>query len=228
MRRHSRHVPGAMLLLFFLLFPLFGAPAVQWDKEIQAFEAQDRQTPPQPGQVLFLGSSSIRLWDLQKYFPGLDATNRGFGGSEIADSLEYAERIVLPYKPRMIVFYAGDNDIAAGKSPQQVFKDFEAFDAKIHETLPRTRIIFISIKPSLARWNLVVKMREANLLIRRYAEYRKHVTYLDVDSPMLDPDGKPRPELFRDDGLHLNDAGYRLWTRLVEETFARLRIVPVK
>jgi lysophospholipase L1-like esterase len=195
--------------------PAAGSKYPQWEKAIRAFEEQDRQQPPPENAILFAGSSSIRVWDLKKYFPQLAAINRGFGGSKIAECAYFADRIVLPYKPSTIVFYAGDNDIASGVSPEQVFEDFKAFAAKVHAALPGTRIIFISIKPSPARWALVDKMREANKLIRAFVQTDKRLTYVDVEPAMLGPDGKPRKELFVSDGLHLNADGYALWTSLV-------------
>ena len=141
--------------------------------------------------------------------------NRGFGGSEIADSTRYADRIVIPYHPRQIVMYAGDNDLAKGKSPQQVAGDFKAFVQKVRAALPDVRISYIAIKPSIQRWKLVDKIREADRLIREYAAGEKNIDYIDVFTPILDAQGMPRKELFRDDGLHLNRKGYELWVSLV-------------
>lgn len=135
--------------------------------------------------------------------------------SELADSVQYADRIVIPYHPRRIVLYAGDNDIAAGKSPERVLGDFQAFVEKVRASLPDVPISFIAIKPSLARWPLVEKIRQANRLVERYARDKKGLDYIDVFSPMLGPDGKPRQELFRQDGLHLNRAGYDLWVSII-------------
>lgn len=191
------------------------ALADRWESAIAAFEAQDRQTPPPKGGVLFLGSSSIRLWNVQKFFPDLPVINRGFGGSQIVDSVTYTERIVIPYRPKAIVFYAGDNDTAAGKSPAQIAADFKALVEKVHQALPETRIVAIAIKPSISRWKFIDTVRQANALIRAEAEKAPHTVFIDVEKPMLGPDGKPRPELFQRDGLHLNDEGYKLWTSLV-------------
>ncbi|MEE8451737.1 MAG: SGNH/GDSL hydrolase family protein [Thermoguttaceae bacterium] len=187
----------------------------RWEPNIQRFEERDRQTPPPTGAILFLGSSSIVGWDLERCFPDRRAINRGFGGSQIVDSLHFTDRIVLPYRPKTIVFYAGDNDIASGKSPKQVLADYKQFVEKVHEGLPKTRIIFVAIKPSISRWNLVDKIREANAKIRIVAEKDPRLIYLDIDKPMLGKDGKPRPEIFKDDGLHLNDEGYKLWSDLL-------------
>ena len=187
----------------------------RWEPDIRAFEKKDRERMPPPGGIVFVGSSSIRGWDVGKSFPDLPVVNRGFGGSQIADSVEFAGRIVIPYKPKTVVFYAGDNDINAGKTPQQVLSDYREFVAKVHGPLPDAKIVFIAIKPSLRRWNLVSAMREANKLIREYSESNAKLEFVDVDPPMIGADGKPRPELFVEDGLHMTAEGYRIWTALV-------------
>lgn len=191
------------------------AKADRWEPAIRAFEAKDRKQAPAKGGIVFVGSSSIVLWDLPKSFPGLNAINRGFGGSQLADSVRYARRIVLPYEPRTVVLYAGDNDLASGKTPQQVFDDYQRFVAAIHAALPKTRIIYIAIKPSKARWKLIDKIRATNRLIADFAAKDPRLVFIDVEKPMLGVDGKPRPELFMPDGLHLNAEGYRLWAGLV-------------
>ncbi len=193
----------------------------KWEKDIARFEAADKENPPKKGQVLFVGSSSIRLWNLKKSFPDLDAINRGFGGSQIEDSTHFADRIVLPYEPRLIVMYAGDNDIAFGKSPAQVADDFKAFVAKARggksaESARPAPIIYVAIKPSIARWKLVDKVREANKLIREFCEKGDKLTFLDIDTPMIGNDGKPRAELFVKDNLHLSEAGYKVWDALLK------------
>ena len=195
---------------------LVGFSAVQdparWEAAIREFEAADERDLQGQVDIVFLGSSSIRLWDLDHYFPGLRTLNRGFGGSQISDSLHYAERLVFPYSPKVIVFYAGDNDINFGKCPQIVFEDYRAFVTKIRRRLRNTRIIFVAIKPSLSRWHLVEKMRKANQMIEGFSKRVPCLEYLDIDGPMIGPDGRPRDELFVEDGLHLSPLGYQLWT----------------
>lgn len=217
MRR--RHVITLLLLTTALSVRAADAP---FDKEIRAFEVADAKQPPPRNAVLFVGSSSIRLWStLAQDFPDFPVINRGFGGSEIADSTRYADRIVIPYHPRRIVMYAGDNDIAKGKSPQQVAEDFRAFVEKVRAALPDVPISYICIKPSPQRWKLVDKIKQANHLIDQYAATQKNIDYIDVFAPMLGPDGTPRKELFRDDGLHLNHEGYELWTSIIRPRLAR-------
>ena len=213
--RHTL-TPLAATLLLLVTSTLGGAEPDRWEEDIAAFEAADRQHAPAPGGIVFIGSSSIRKWDLDRWLPGKNAVNRGFGGSQIADSVRYADRILIPLKPRRVVLYAGDNDINAGKTPAVVLADYKSFVAKVHAALPETKIAFIAIKPSLKRWELVSTMREANALVRQAAASDTRLDYIDIDGPMLGTDGRPKPELFVDDGLHLSDAGYRLWTSIVE------------
>lgn len=192
-----------------------GGQDVGFEKELSAFEAQDRATPPVAGGVVFVGSSSIRLWDLKASFPELGAVNRGFGGSQVADAVAHADLLVLRHRPRTVIFYAGDNDLAAGKTPAAVAADYKTFVEKVRAGLPEVRIAFIGIKPSLQRWAIVDKVREANALIRAYSATDDRLGFVDVDGPMLGWDAKPRPELFQPDGLHMTPKGYDLWTTLV-------------
>jgi lysophospholipase L1-like esterase len=187
----------------------------RWEKEIAAFEAKDAAALPPKDAILFAGSSTIRLWNLKKSFPDLAVINRGFGGSEIADSTHFAPRIIVKAQPRVIVFYAGDNDTANGKTAEQAAADFKDFADLIHRELPKTKIVFISIKPSLARWKMVEEQRKANALVEGYCKKNDYLTYLDAATPMVGEDGKPRPELFGKDGLHMNDKGYELWASLL-------------
>ena len=194
----------------------------RWEKYIARFEAADKKQMPQPDGVLFIGSSSIRMWKtLEQDFPGLPVINRGFGGSQIADSNHFAGRIVHPYKPRQIVLYAGDNDVAGGKSPETVLADFQQFLKTVRAKLPKVRVSFIAIKPSLSRWKLSGKMAMANSLVRSACSKNKRLDYIDIWQPMLDENGKPRPDLFLGDGLHLNAKGYALWTSIVKPHLAK-------
>lgn len=187
----------------------------RWAKEIAAFAADDEASPFAPGGVVFVGSSSIRMWNLASSFPGRRLLNRGFGGTQIPDSVRHVDRLVLRHKPATVIFYAGDNDLAAGRTPEQVLADFQAFVASVHGPLPATRIAFIAVKPSLARWALVDKVREANRLVRAACDRDDRLGFVDVDGPMLGWDGKPRASLFIKDGLHLSAEGYALWNVLV-------------
>lgn len=196
---------------------LSSAEEGKWEKDLVAFEEKDAASPPVKGGVLFLGSSSIRKWKLGESFPGLDAINRGFGGSQIADSVEHFERLVVPYAPRMIVFYAGDNDIGKGKSPEVVLEDYVAFTGKVREVLPETEVVFIAIKPSRKRWELWPTMAVANGMIRGYSRSDERLHYADIAAPMLEGagGGAPGEGLFEEDGLHLSVAGYAMWAEVV-------------
>ena len=197
------------------------AGPAQWRSAMDAFAAQDQAQPPPQHAVLFIGSSSINFWhSLAEDFPGVPVINRGFGGSAIEDSTYYADRIVTPYHPRLIVMYAGDNDIYEGHSAQQVADDFKAFVARVRKDLPAVPVVYISIKPSVARWSLWPAMREANGLIRDWAATQRGVRFVDIAPPMLDAEGKPRAELFRDDGLHMKPAGYALWIKVLRPVLA--------
>jgi lysophospholipase L1-like esterase len=162
--------------------------------------------------VLFVGSSSVRLWcTLDRDFPTLRVVNRGFGGSTMAEVVRHAPRIVLPLRPRTIVVYAGDNDLAEGRTPADVREAYRRFAALVHARLPGTRLVYLAVKPSPARTALLGAVRATNALLRDDARRDTLATYVDVHTPMLGTDGRPRAELFGADGLHMNAAGYALW-----------------
>jgi lysophospholipase L1-like esterase len=191
--------------------------ATRWDATFAAFAASDAANPPAPGGVLFVGSSSIRLWsNLEDQFRDLPVViKRGFGGSQLSDCVKNLSRLVLRYRPRTVLIYAGDNDLAAGISPHEVLRRFTVFVDGVRRELPDTHIAYISIKPSPSRVDLLPQIREANALIRDYADADPHVEFIDVYTPMLDASGKPRRELFRADALHLNADGYALWKAVI-------------
>lgn len=200
---------------FFGFFSPLHAKENHWEKEIQEFEKQDAKTPPPKGQIVFVGSSSVRLWDTGKSFPKHKIINRGFGGSQAEDVLHFFKRIVLKYKPRLVVLYVGDNDVAAGKSKEKILADTEEILFRLHKALPKTRLVYIAIKPSLARWEMIGKMRAVNERIKALSELTPYMEFIDVDAPMLGKDGKPLKSLFAKDGLHLSEKGYALWSGLV-------------
>ncbi|MEN6385014.1 MAG: GDSL-type esterase/lipase family protein [Phycisphaerales bacterium] len=188
----------------------------RWKAVIQKFVDNDKKNPPPKNAVLFVGSSSIRMWDTSKWFPDIPNINRGFGGSYVIDSYIYADQIITPYKPRTIVFYAGDNDAADKKPPQMVLADFEALFFKVRKELPKTKIVVISTKPSIARWKFWPQMLEANNYIEIFCKKQQNTAFVDVSKVMLDSAGQPRKDIFLSDGLHLNEKGYELWTSLVK------------
>jgi lysophospholipase L1-like esterase len=185
----------------------------RWREAFEAFAQADRQRFPATGGVVFVGSSSIRLWDgLETQFgDGMPIVKRGFGGSRLHDVAQYVDRLVLPYKPKLVVVYAGDNDLAEGRSPEDVLHSFERFVDGVRKELPDTRIAYLSIKPSPLREDRMPAARTANRLIADYAATQPGISYIDIYSGMLDSDGRPRRELFLPDALHLNAAGYALW-----------------
>ena len=189
--------------------------ASRWEETIRVFEEWDRKNSFASDAVLFVGSSSIRLWHTRECFEEFEVINRGFGGSQTSDVNYFAKRIVLRYEPKVIIFYAGDNDVASGKSAKRVFDDYVKFEKLVHKELPETRIIFISIKPSRRRWSLWNVMSAANTMIKDFSMSDSRLFYFDGATPLLDGDGEPKAELFLDDKLHLNSKGYEVWTKLL-------------
>lgn len=195
------------------------AAMTRWQTSLDAFAAADKQQTPASGGILFVGSSSIRLWDnLETQFgEASHIVKRGFGGSRLSDCASLVTRLVVPYSPRLVVVYAGDNDLAEGATPQQVAESFSRFVENVRAVLPATRIAYVSIKPSPSRAALMEKIRTANGLIAKLADRTNNLDYIDVHSKMLDDQGQPRADLFRADHLHLNDEGYALWRSVIAE-----------
>jgi lysophospholipase L1-like esterase len=188
----------------------------RWEEDIAAFEAADRAAPPPSGGIVFTGSSSIRLWKtLTEDFAGLPVVNRGFGGSQIPDVTAFVGRIVLPYRPRMVVIYCGGNDINAGRTAPEVVADAQALVRAIHAGAPDARIAYISIAPNPARWSQIATVVAANDAIRRWMATDARLTFIDVFPHMLGDDGRPKPDLFVDDQLHMNEKGYAIWKEVV-------------
>jgi len=191
--------------------------AASFEENIEAFAAADREQAPPAGGILFVGSSSIRLWnDLEKQF-GPSIVKRAVGGSKMSDCTRYLDRLVFPYKPRQVVVYAGDNDLAEGIPPEDILISFQKFVDGVQRELPTTRISYISIKPSPARARLIPKIRETNHLIQKYTSENQKLDFIEVFTAMLDADGRPRADLFRADALHLNEAGYTLWRKIIAQ-----------
>ena len=189
-----------------------------FEDEIAAFEARDRAQPPPERPIVFVGSSSIRLWSsLAEDMAPLPVINRGFGGSQLTHVVHFAERTVLRYRPRAVVLYAGDNDLDAstGKSAADVVRDFEAFARLVSEGVPDARLYYIAIKPSRMRWERWPEQSKANAEIAARCAAAAHCAFLDIATPMLATGAPPARALFRFDGLHLSAAGYALWTSVV-------------
>jgi lysophospholipase L1-like esterase len=184
----------------------------RFPEEIEAFVAWDSKNAVPDRPILFVGSSSIRLWKTAEAFPGKPVINRGFGGSELWDVLFYYDRVVRPYAPVQIFLYEGDNDIAGGKTPEQVLEDFVTFADRVETDFPGTELVFISVKPSRLRWDFWPQMQQANALVRAYTDQHAHLEYADLATVLLDDAGQPK-DVYLDDDLHLNERGYELWTQ---------------
>jgi lysophospholipase L1-like esterase len=214
---------GALLTVLVVLAPSASdaqQPASRFEKELAAFEELDGRNPPAKGQIVFVGSSSMVDWNAAKYFPDLKIVNRALWGSAFADTSRNVDRLVLRYEPRLVVVYAGDNDLDGGATTEDVAVEFERLVKAIHAGLPQTRIVYVGIKPSPQRWLTIDRMRTANAMIRAICERDDRIAFVDVDGPMLGWDEKPRPELYQADGLHLSDRGYQLWTTLLRPFLA--------
>lgn len=222
-RHRSLSLPLILILILFLCHYLKAQTPdpdpERFRKEIETFIQWDKKNSYIENAILFVGSSSIRLWSTASSFPKLYVINRGFGGSHISDVNYYYEQIVKKYKPSKIIFYAGDNDITAGKSPDQVLEEYQNFVENVERDFPETLVFYLPIKPSLSRWLFWPQMLAANLKIKQFIEAKPNLFYIDTASPMLNNAGEPNPDLFIDDGLHLNEQGYQLWNKVLSLYF---------
>jgi len=216
----SRNLIPALLAIWQLAAadaPAQTTPSRAFEAEIMGFERADKTRPPPHHPILFTGSSSIRKWTtLALDFKGHHVINRGFGGSQISDLIYYADRVVIRYQPQQIFFFAGSNDIDAGKTPEQVFDDFKAFVQKVRAAVPNVEMDYISITTSPLRWREVEEVKKANGLISTWIKTQDHLTFIDVFPATLGEDGRPKPEYFLADRLHMNARGYALWTSIIE------------
>ncbi len=193
----------------------YPSPTV-YELQVQEIEKQDALDPPAQHQVVVFGSSSVQLWDtIEDDLYPVPIIQRGFFGNTMNDALYFADRMIVAYNPQVIVLYDGDNDISLGVSADKVHQVFKLFVERVRESLPNTPIYFISIKPSPARWLGWPRRQDANELIRETCEADDQLHFVDVATAMLDSNGRVRKELFMDDGIHLNDAGYQLWTSIL-------------
>jgi len=224
---NARNLLCAAILCFLICTISQPAAAKQpgsqrWEQEIKAFEAADRANPPPQQAILFVGSSTIRKWTtLAHDFPEYKVLNRGFGGCQIADCTYYADRIVIPYKPWLIVLRAGGNDIHAGKMPEQVCGDFQAFVEKVRAKLPEVRIAYMTINATPSRWASVEREKKTNQLIKDYIAKGENFDYIDTFVATMGADGKPRQELFVKDRLHFNAEGYKILSSVVQSHLKR-------
>lgn len=222
---HTRLALATMLLLGWS--PSLSAQVVdpnphRFAEDFGEFAQWDAKNSVPANAILFVGSSSIVRWNTAEAFPGLPVINRGFGGSQASDATHWVEDAVLRYNPATVVHYEGDNDIGRGKQAQQVVDDIKEFSEAVLAADPSTQIVLLSIKPSLRRWSDWPEMQVANALLRDYAATRPNLHYVDVGTPMLGADGRPMPNLFVSDGLHMTSAGYEIWNEIVGRTLTEL------
>ncbi|MCD9186519.1 MAG: GDSL-type esterase/lipase family protein [Pyrinomonadaceae bacterium] len=212
---------SAIFALFLFSFAIAAqeySRAAIWDKEIDALTEIDlKQTPPKDA-VLFVGSSSIRLWrNLRTSFPEINLINRGFGGSRLEDVNFYFDRIVAPYAPKTIVLYAGENDVNDGIAPEKVLADFRQFSRLVRARFPKAKLLYVSLKPSPSRWKLADNFRKTNALIKAEIAKDKRARFVDVWQKMLNEKGEPKAEIFVEDKLHMNEKGYAIWREILAE-----------
>lgn len=217
-----------VLLVFIslgLLAYSFDGSAQAFKKEIDTFMKSDSLGMPAIGGILFVGSSSFTKWrDIKEYFPGYPIINRGFGGSSLPDVINYAEQVIVKYKPKQIYIYCGENDIAGSDAvtADTVLNRFKKLYSIIRKNLKKkTEVIFVSIKPSVSRWKLEQKFNEANALIQKFIESEQHIIFLDVHTAMLEPDGMVKKDIFIQDQLHMNAAGYKIWQKIIAPTLLK-------
>lgn len=221
---------STLLILLFTSFPPKTADAqtvedpdpLRFEEEINRFEEFDSKNSFPEDAILFVGSSSIRLWKTAEAFPEMPVINRGFGGSHFSDLQYYYDELVLPYDPSVVVLYEGDNDVASGKSNDQVFEDYLEFTDRLSSDFPDARLVFVPIKPSSSRWELWPQMNEANQRIKEHMSENDQFYYVDLASPILGSDGTPDDSLFLDDLLHLNEDGYAKWNEAIRPTLEEL------
>lgn len=196
-------------------------PVIQpqrFEKELAAFDAEDKASMPPTGAIAITGSSSVRRWHptIKQDLAGLTVIPRGFGGSTMADALYWIDRLAIRYKPRAVVVYEGDNDTGTYDVPAaKIVQQFEQIAAKVHAALPQTRVYVVSIKPSVLRWKTWPEAVKANQMLKALPAKDKLITYIDVATPMLQPNGQVMTDIFVEDNLHLNEKGYKIWTAAI-------------
>jgi len=221
------HLLLATSLLFAASAPALSAQVADPDplrfaEAFEEFASWDAKNSVPSDAILFVGSSSIVRWSSAEAFPDLPVINRGFGGSQASDAAHWVKEAVLDYDPAVVVYYEGDNDVSAGKQARQVFEDMRTFGQAVLSHDRDTQVVFISVKPSLLRWEHWDEMQAINDLLRQYTLESPNLHFVDVGTPMLGPDGQPVPELFVSDGLHMTPAGYDVWNRVVGPVLHRL------
>lgn len=207
-----------ILLFLFLSFSVFAQkPQNRFEKEILAYEKQDSIAMPAKGMKLFIGSSSFRLWKtFDADTKGMNALNRGFGGSTLKEALYYFDRMVATYQPSWVFMYEGDNDLTMGTSPEEIAAQFEEFSARLAKQVPKAKLVFVSARPSLAREALKAKQQDLNQRITAIAAKKKGHFVIDMHSPFYNPDGTLMQDIFVADRLHLNEKGYVIFAKQIQ------------
>jgi lysophospholipase L1-like esterase len=203
-------------LFFCLIFESFSQQNTPYYLEIETFKKADSLQMPLKNGILFVGSSSLRMWkDLETTYKTYNSINRGFGGSNLEQAIYYADDIIFPYQPKQIVIYSGENDIAEGTSPEITFDRFKILFKLIRKKLPEVFISYISVKPSVSREKWMPQMIYTNELIKSYLSAQAKTSFIDVYHPMLQPNGKPMNDIFLADNLHMNSKGYEIWKKAI-------------
>ncbi len=187
----------------------------RWEAAVEALEDAHARSVPAKDALLFTGSSSIRRWDIEKAFAPRRVLNLGIDGAHLEHIVRFADRLILAHRPRVVVLYAGDNDTTAGKTPERIRDDFIELVDLLQRQLPESLVVFISIKPSIARWHVIDAVTKTNTLIAKICAQHAHLTYVDVFTAMLGVDEKPNASLYANDQLHLSEEGYALWRKLL-------------
>ena len=201
---------------FFLSLNTFAQKSYPLLNEINEYKEQDATSFPQPNGILFVGSSSFRVWkSLEKDYQDYNAINRGFGGSTLGQAIYYADDIIFPYQPRQVVIYSGENDLAEGETIEVTFDRFKTLFDLIRKKMPQVPIAFISIKPSPSRAHLMPKMMATNLLIKDFLEKKQNTSYINIFDAMLQSNKQPKTDIFLSDNLHMNDKGYQIWKKII-------------
>lgn len=224
-----KRLPGPLMLCLFAadVYAQDDKPEgpERWEKDIATFEVRDTQSPPPDGVLLFVGSSSIRMWDLKNSWPKATSLNNGFGGSTLADSIHYFDRLVAPYDPSAIMIYAGDNDVAKGLSAKETAADFKKLANLIEDKFPEVPVIYIAIKPSRKRWEMWPTMDKANKQIAKQCKKDPQLYFADIAAPMLEgAEGAPGNDWFIEDGLHLSASGYTRWTEVINASLREAEV----
>lgn len=213
----------ALLIIVLFLYQVhISCAQKRYEDEIVAFEMHDLVSMPEQHQILLVGSSTIRLWKTYKEdMAGYYVINRGFGGSTMSDVNEYFDRIVSKYLPKYIFVYVGDNDLASGKSPEEVINDFKIFGEKVKKSLPKTKVAFGSVRPSLSRLQMLEKQKRFNQLLQSFCKQSKKYQFIDMQKDFYLPNGELMQDIFIEDKLHLNEKGYKIWTAAIRNHFAK-------